>query len=117
MEIGRSYTFSSTSIQQPRMELTNQSDTEHLKDRTEEVPNIKKADVTDVQKKIDGVNQFLKSSNTNLQFNLHEGLKEYYITIVDEDTKEVIKELPPKKLLDFYAAMVESIGLFIDKKI
>lgn len=79
--------------------------------------NIKKDDTLDVKKKIDGVNQFLKSANTNLKFNLHEDLNEYYITIVDEETNEVIKEVPPKKLLDIYAAMINTVGLFIDKKI
>lgn len=71
----------------------------------------------DLQKKVDGINKFLKSSNTNLKFNLHEELKEYYVTIIDEETKEVVKEVPPKKLLDIYAAMKEALGLFIDKKI
>ncbi|QOY37009.1 flagellar protein FlaG [Anaerobacillus isosaccharinicus] len=82
-----------------------------------DVKNIKKEDVSDVQKKIDSVNQFLKSANTNIKFSLHEDLNEYYITIIDEETKEVIKEVPPKKLLDIYAAMINTVGLFIDKKI
>ncbi|WP_209121462.1 flagellar protein FlaG [Alkalihalobacillus sp. BA299] len=73
--------------------------------------------IDDVLKKIDGVNEFLKSANTSLKFNLHEELNEYYITIVDQQTNEVIKEVPPKKLLDIYVAMKETIGLFIDKKI
>lgn len=73
--------------------------------------------INDVLKKIDGMNDFLKSANTSLKFNLHEELNEYYITIVDENTNEVVKEVPPKKLLDIYAAMKETIGLFIDKKI
>lgn len=67
--------------------------------------------------KMDGINKFLKSSNTNLKFNLHEDLNEYYVTIIDVETDEVIKEIPPKKLLDIYAAMKEALGLFIDKKI
>jgi flagellar protein FlaG len=78
------------------------------------IPNLKSHDL---QQKIDGLNDFLKVSNSHLKFSLHEELNEYYVTIVDELTNEVIKEIPPKKLLDMYATMKETIGLFIDKKI
>ncbi|OLS39028.1 hypothetical protein BTR22_05135 [Alkalihalophilus pseudofirmus] len=71
----------------------------------------------EIQQKIDGFNDFLKVSNSHLKFSLHEELNEYYVAIVDELTNEVIKEIPPKKLLDMYATMKETIGLFIDKKI
>ncbi|MBP3950033.1 flagellar protein FlaG [Bacillus suaedae] len=71
----------------------------------------------ELDKKVDAFNQFLKVTNTNLKFNLHEELNEYYVTIVDQNTNEVVKEIPPKKLLDMYAAMKETLGLFIDKKI
>lgn len=125
MEIGRTlgHTSNSTSIQQPksgqkpRLEFSDQGNNQQPKELKEEVKNIKKADVTEVQKKIEGVNQFLKAANTDLKFNLHESLNEYYITIVDEETNKVVREIPPKKLLDFYAAMMDTLGLFIDKKI
>lgn len=71
----------------------------------------------ELKKKVDGINKFLKSSNTNLKFNLHDELNEYYVTIIDQETDEVIKEIPPKKLLDIYAAMKKALGIFIDKKI
>ncbi|MFC0559292.1 flagellar protein FlaG [Halalkalibacter alkalisediminis] len=70
-----------------------------------------------IQDKIDSINQFMKTSNTNLKFSLHEELNEYYVAIVDELTNDVIKEIPPKKLLDMFASMKKTIGIFIDKKI
>jgi flagellar protein FlaG len=66
---------------------------------------------------VDGLNKFLKQSNTALKFQYHEKLQEYYVTLVDEKTKEVVREIPPKKMLDFYAAMNEFLGLIVDKKI
>lgn len=53
---------------------------------------------------------------TNLQFKYHEDLNEYYVEIVDPLTNEVIKEIPPKKMLDMYAAMTSFMGIFIDLK-
>ncbi|WP_079527193.1 flagellar protein FlaG [Halobacillus hunanensis] len=66
---------------------------------------------------IEGLNDILKPAHTNLQFQFHEKLEEYYVTIVNSRTKEVVKEIPPKDMLDFYAAMIESIGLIVDDKI
>lgn len=66
---------------------------------------------------VEGLNKFLEHSNTALKFQYHEKLKEYYVTLVDEKTNEVVREIPPKKMLDFYAAMNEFLGLIVDKKI
>jgi flagellar protein FlaG len=64
-----------------------------------------------------GMNEFLSVSNTHLKFEFHDKLQEYYVTIVDDKSKEVIKEIPSKKVLDMHAAMTEFIGLMVDKKI
>lgn len=71
----------------------------------------------DVQHKIDDINKVIETLNTGVRFALHEDLNEYYVTIVDKITNEVVKEIPPKKLLDIYAAMKETISVFFDKKI
>lgn len=66
---------------------------------------------------VHGLNEFLTPMKTSLKFQLHEKLNEYYVTIIDEKTKEVVREIPPKKMLDMYAAMTEFMGLIVDKKI
>lgn len=70
-----------------------------------------------LDKVVEGLNEFLQPSNTSLKFELHDKLNEYYVTIVDNETSEVIKEIPSKKMLDLYAAMTEFLGLVVDKKI
>lgn len=66
---------------------------------------------------IQGANEFLSSSNTHLKFKYHEQLNEYYVTVVDDMTSEVVREIPPKKMLDMFAAMTEFLGLVVDEKI
>jgi flagellar protein FlaG len=74
-------------------------------------------DKSDIEKVIETMNKFLEPTHTNMKFELHEDLERYYVTVVDSDTQEVIKEIPPKKLLDGYAKMAEFMGLLVDKKI
>lgn len=63
------------------------------------------------------LNHFLQPVYTSLKFVLHEKLNEYYVLVIDDSTKEVIREIPPEKLLDMYAAMAEYLGLIVDEKI
>lgn len=70
-----------------------------------------------VEEAVDNLNQFLEPSRRNLKFELHDKLDKYYVTVVDSTTDEVIKEIPPKKILDMYAAMAEFMGLLVDEKI
>jgi flagellar protein FlaG len=84
-----------------------------------ENPNIsteKMSTKQDLEKAVNGLNGWLKSGNSHLKFSFHEKLNEYYVQIVDDQTNEVIREIPPKKLLDIYADMQEKIGLLIDER-
>lgn len=71
----------------------------------------------DLKTVIKSMNEFLQPTHTSLKFELHDKLNEYYVTIVDDQTREVIREIPSKKLLDMHAAMAEYLGLMVDKKI
>jgi|SRR5699024_2420816 len=71
----------------------------------------------DVLLAVDNVNDFLEPVSTNLKFVFHEDLNDYYVTVVDPLTNEVIREIPPRKMLDMYVAMAEYMGLLVDEKI
>ncbi|RFU69333.1 flagellar protein FlaG [Peribacillus saganii] len=66
---------------------------------------------------IESMNRFLQPTHTSLKFQLHEKLNEYYVSVVDDATQEIVREIPSKKLLDFYAAMTDFVGIMVDKKI
>ncbi|WP_234028538.1 flagellar protein FlaG [Lentibacillus sp. Marseille-P4043] len=76
-----------------------------------------KTNEEDVKSVLSKLNDFMEPLRTNLKFEYHEKLDEYYVTIVNPKTDEVIKEIPPKKMLDMYAAMAEFMGLLVDEKI
>lgn len=71
----------------------------------------------DLEKVVKSLNDFLQPANTHIKFELHEELQEYYVTVVDNQTNEVVREIPSKKLLDIYAKMTDYMGLLFDKKI
>ncbi len=54
--------------------------------------------------------------NSEAIYGIHEGTNRVTIKIVDKDTKEVIKELPPEKTLDMIARVWEMAGILVDEK-
>jgi len=74
-------------------------------------------DQEDLEQVVDQFNDFLKPLRTNLKFTLHDKLDKYYVEIVDPLTKETLREIPPKEMLDMYAAMAEFMGILVDHKI
>ncbi len=70
-----------------------------------------------LEKQMDSMNELLAFNNTAIKFNLHEDLGRMYVQIVNRDTEEVVKEIPPEKFLDMVASMLKNVGLLIDKKV
>ena len=67
-----------------------------------------------VKKAVDEINKNM--TNSVAQFGIHEGTNRITIKIVDKQTKEVIKELPPEKTLDMIAKAWELAGIMVDER-
>ena len=67
-----------------------------------------------IKKAVEAFNKKLGSSEA--VFGIHEATNRVTIKIIDKDTKEVIKELPPEKTLDMIAKVWEMAGILVDEK-
>lgn len=67
-----------------------------------------------IKKAVETLNK--KMEHSEAVFGIHEGTNRVTIKIVDRDTKEVIKELPPEKTLDMIAKVWEMAGILVDEK-
>ena len=70
----------------------------------------------DVQQAAEGVNAFLKSSGSHVQFAFHQASKRMMVAVIDDATQEVVRTIPSKELLDLAAKIGEMVGLLLDKK-
>jgi len=57
-----------------------------------------------------------KMTNSEVQYGFHDATNRVTIKIIDKDTKEVIKELPPEKTLDLIAKAWELAGIMVDER-
>lgn len=67
-----------------------------------------------IKKAVETMNK--KMEHSEAVFGIHEGTNRVTIKIVNRDTKEVIKELPPEKTLDMIAKVWEMAGILVDEK-
>lgn len=81
-------------------------------DQSKEKDEYNQKELDDALKKI---NNFLKDEKTHAEYSKHEDFGILMIKIIDDETNEVILEIPPKKILDMVASMCRQVGLF-DKK-
>lgn len=70
-----------------------------------------------VSKLVNDANRILLPVPTNLHYVFYDKLNTYYVQIENAVTHEVIQEIPPKKMLDFAAAIAEKLGLIINHRI
>lgn len=66
------------------------------------------------QTAVNKMNEFMEYSQKNSKFVFHKDLQRYYVEIVDAKTQNIIKEIPPKELLDAYYEMQKLVGKIFD---
>ncbi len=69
-----------------------------------------KALVTDVEKNLNLM------YNIDLRFSVHEASGQIMVTVIDESTGKVIREIPPSEILNLAAKIDETRGIIFDKK-
>ena len=70
----------------------------------------------EVKSAIKEANKRAVFGHASAQFSYHEATKRISVKIVDNDTKEIIREIPPEKTLDMISKMWELAGLVVDEK-
>lgn len=105
-------------LEVPYSRISTMSDKITLGDRVNPIGNIDpKVVKTEVEKTVNALNDFLIPEQRNIKFEFHEKLERYYVTVVNSETNEIIREIPPRKLLDLYADMADFMGFLIDKRV
>lgn len=92
---------SSTSSQKASLEETTMTTSKSQLITQLQGENIPVAEGQEVSKEklqnaIDTVNEFLQINHNASKFVLHDGLDRYFVQVVDTQTEEVVKEIPPK---------------------
>jgi len=66
---------------------------------------------------IDRAVKALQGPTTTLEMSVHEKTHQILVKVLNKETGELIREIPPEKTLDLVAKMMEIAGILIDEKI
>lgn len=76
-----------------------------------------KYDEDEVKKAIDKLNKLFEDKSTHVEYEVYGKFNDITISIIDDNTNSVIKEIPPKKLIDMVDKLCELAGMFVDDKV
>ncbi|SEL74839.1 flagellar protein FlaG [Paenibacillus sp. OK003] len=68
-------------------------------------------------KAIDKAVKALQGPTTTLEMSVHEKTHQILVKVLNKETGELIREIPPEKTLDLVANMMEIAGILIDEKV
>lgn len=69
-----------------------------------------------IMESIETANQKILGPEKEFEFAIHKETKQIMVKIIDKNTKEILREIPPEKVLDAVARMCEIAGIFMDEK-
>ncbi|MBM7684491.1 MAG: flagellar protein FlaG [Epulopiscium sp.] len=65
---------------------------------------------------IEKANKKLNGVMAEFEFSIHEETKQIMVKVINKETKELIREIPPEKILDMVAHLWEVAGIIVDEK-
>lgn len=70
----------------------------------------------DLEKAVKESNKLIFRENSHFEFKIHERTGRMLVKLVDTETDEVIKEIPPEKILDLVASIWDLVGILVDER-
>lgn len=64
---------------------------------------------------MDLLGRLLEESRRRLKFRVHEETGRFWVQVIDMETQEVLKEIPPERYLDLVARIWRLVGLLVDE--
>jgi flagellar protein FlaG len=97
----------------------NRNDNSDLKPESlREKQEYSEQDLEDeVRESVKDINEIVDKVKEGLSFQIHEDTEKMMVKVVDLNTDEVIKELPPEEMLDLQARIHEIVGILIDETV
>ena len=65
---------------------------------------------------MDNLNKIMSHFNRKVKFSEYKDTDRWYIQVIDSDTNEVVKTVPPEQMLELMERIDELIALFVDEK-
>ena len=87
-----------------------------MQDRSRDKSREREASLEALKEAIDQANKSFRPMNRRFEYSVHEALQRVSVKVIDSSSDQVIREIPPEKLLDMVANMLEVAGIIVDER-
>lgn len=84
---------------------------DELPSAREEIPR------EDVERATDKLNRLMGLIDKRIRFDLNGESDQIMVRVIDQDTDDVLKEMPPKRVLELLHSLTDVAGLLVDQKV
>ena len=103
------------SVSNPKKHIFDKDETQEKEtQKAEQSKEIMDEKVSRLAKAMDN---YVQSTQRNLEIQVHEETGDIMVKVVSKDSGKVIREIPPKELLDMAAKLDEFVGILFDEKV
>jgi flagellar protein FlaG len=129
MNVQFSLTASSSVSAQKRSENKPSTQKENPEKQASSIRNVKDMSIKENQgvnisvaeeqliRTIERAVKSLQGPQTTLEISIHEKTHDIMVKVLNKETGELIREVPPEKTVDLVAKMMEIAGILVDEKI
>ncbi|MBC7087511.1 MAG: flagellar protein FlaG [Tissierellales bacterium] len=99
--------------------IDNTSYNKEIKIKTDietNLDNSKGYDKDRLYEAVKEANKYLFKNEGHFEFEVHERTGRIMVRLIDNESKEVIKEIPPEKILDLVASIWDLVGILVDER-
>lgn len=100
-----------------KIQESSQEEVKGRKGNSDEMSEAKEITKEEVEEGMEKLNEAIQAFHEELKFELHDESERMMTKIVNTKKHEVIKEIPPKELLDMLGRIKDMVGLVLDEKI
>lgn len=87
-------------------------------ERKDEIPSAREEiPREEVERATDKLNRLMTLIDKRLRFDIHDKSQGFVVRVIDQDTKDTLKELPPKRVLDLLSSFTHIAGLMVDERV
>lgn len=121
--------YTDVSANRPKPEMAESQNTQNVPQAAQVLPGAEvqtevlqeqngnaENDSRRIKNAVEHANQTMRHAKTKCEFSYHEETKRVSIKVIDAETEEIIREIPPEETLEMISKMWELAGLMVDEK-
>ncbi len=103
-------------IQEGQRQEAGQKQRERVLAQDQQVVKWDISHLEELEKSVIQANEIADTLNLSVRFRVHEETDRVKAEVIDRNTEEVIREIPPERVLNMVAQIQSLIGLFVDAR-